>query len=112
MKIAIIGAGFCGLAIACHIYNKYPDAKVTFYDPHGIGGATSGMAAGFLHPFSGAHAKLNRFGKEGMSASKELIELSSLTLGASVIAAKGVVRTAVTKTQQDDFLICKKKFPQ
>lgn len=112
MDIAIVGAGFCGLAAAWHLL-KTPalSPKIVIYDSHKIGGGASGMASGLLHPYAGAHAKLNRRGKEGFAATRELIQVASNALGSSVIMQKGILRLALTETQKHDFALCASKYP-
>lgn len=114
MKIAIIGAGFCGLAIAWNLL-QYPCSshlKIEIFDSKGIGGGTSGIAAGLLHPFAGAHAKLNWRGPEGCQATKELIDISSQALGRSVTANdRGILRLALNDEQLADFQLCAEKHP-
>lgn len=115
MRVAIIGAGFCGLAVAWHLFHRVPfspNLKVTLFDAKGIGQGASGIAAGLLHPFAGAHAKLNWMGREGVSATKELLQTASLTLGREVSAKRqGILRLALTSEQQDDFQLSAKKYP-
>jgi glycine/D-amino acid oxidase-like deaminating enzyme len=111
MHIAIVGAGFSGLAIAWHALQQNPQAKITIFDPKGIGGGASGMAAGLLHPFSGAHAKLNRWGWEGMEATLELLNVASKKLKLPVYSQLGLFRLATTEMQVRDFLECLKKNP-
>lgn len=112
MRIAIIGAGFCGLAVAWHLSQKLPHAKIVLCDPKGIGGEASGIAVGLLHPFSGAHAKFNRMGREGMEATRELLDLASKTLNKPVATYDGIVRIAATPEQLSDYTLCLKKFPE
>lgn len=112
MRIAIIGAGFCGCATAWHCLQKFPQADLTLFDPHGIGGGVSGIAAGLLHPFCGAHSKLNYMGWEGMQASRELLELSSRTLKKPVFSDAGIVRPALSDEQKSDFHICVNRYPE
>lgn len=45
MRIAIIGAGFSGLAAAWYFLQQ-PHLEVTVFDKKGIGGGASGVAAG------------------------------------------------------------------
>jgi glycine/D-amino acid oxidase-like deaminating enzyme len=109
MRIAIIGAGFCGLATAWYLLShspSFPNLQIVIFDKLGIGKGASGMSAGLLHPFAGAHAKLNWQGYKSMQATKELIEVSSQALGSSVISPnRGILRLAVTTQQQNDFTI-------
>ena len=115
MKVAIIGAGFCGLASAWHMLQKQSysqEVNITLFDAGGIGKGTSGIAAGLLHPFAGAHAKLNWRGLEGMDATKELLGIASAALGRSVNANNpGILRLGFTKQQQEEFQICAEKNP-
>lgn len=113
-RIAIIGAGFCGLAIAWHLlqHPSHPSMHVTIFDAKGVGGGASGIAAGLLHPFSGAHAKLNRMGREGVAATRHLLQVSSNALGKSVASTSGILRLAVTEAQHEDFALCAAKYPE
>src|ERR1700722_10808140 len=104
MNIAIIGAGFSGLAVAWHLLH-HPSAssrlKVHLFDSKEIGLGTSAIAAGLLHPFAGVHAKLNWRGHEGMDATQELLTIASQNLGRSVIAnERGILRLALTDEQK------------
>lgn len=114
MHIAIVGAGFSGLAVAWQIltHPSIPVTSLVIFDQKGIGGAASGIAAGLLHPFAGAHAKLNRLGREGMQATSELIQVAETTLGKSVAIEQGILRPALTKEQKQDFMLCSQKYPE
>lgn len=113
MRIAIIGAGFSGLATAWHLTSSplFQFSELTLFDAKGIGGGASGIAAGLLHPYAGAHAKLNRFGKEGMQASLELIEIASNALGMPTAFNPGILRLALSQSQVNDFKRSAEKFP-
>lgn len=102
-KIAILGAGFCGLAVSWHLLNQNPDIRVEIFDPKGIGGEASGIAAGLLHPYTGAHAKLNWHGREGFEATKHLLAVASDALGKPVSKEEGILRLALTPDQREDF---------
>lgn len=75
-----MGAGLAGLALA-HFAQKM-DHEVRVYTN---GPAASNVGSGLLHPYGGARAKLNRFGKEGMKESLSLIPKSA-------IIKKGILR--------------------
>lgn len=116
MDIAIIGAGFCGLAVAWHLLNhnpSFPHLNVRLFDSKGIGQGASGIAAGLLHPFAGAHAKLNWRGLEGFQATRELLEVASLALGHSVTAKdQGILRLALNEVQQSNFQQTSERYPK
>lgn len=114
MHIAIVGAGFCGLATAWYLFQLLPPLSIsslTLFDSQGIGGGASGIAAGLLHPYAGAHAKLNRMGKEGMEATLHLIRVASQFLNQPVAIEQGILRLALTDQQIEDFLLCQHKYP-
>ncbi len=107
-KIAIIGAGFSGLAVAWHLAQR---AEVTVFDAAGIGGGASGMAAGLMHPYAGLHSKLNWKGHEGMNASKKLLAIASEALGMPVASATGLLRVALSESQHIDYAHCASVHP-
>lgn len=110
MSIAIIGAGFCGLATAWHLLQKRPSLTITIFDEVGIGGGASGMAAGLMHPFAGAHAKLNFEGHLAFSSACTLLAAASKALGNLPVAdQRGFLRLALSETQKKDFAECAKK---
>lgn len=113
MKIAIIGAGFCGLAVAWHLLkHPFSHLNVHLFDSKGIGQGTSAIAAGLLHPYSGAHAKLNWRGQEGFLATQELLSVASQALERSTIAnQRGILRLALSNEQLHDFQACAKLYP-
>ncbi len=102
MRIAVIGAGFCGLATAWHL-SQHKDNEVVLFDAKGIGKGASGVAAGLLHGYVGAHAKLNWHAVEAMQATKELLAVAEKALGMPVAEAQGMLRPALTPLQVSDF---------
>ena len=98
MRIAILGAGFSGLATTWHLL-KQKNAEIVVFDPVGIGGQTSGIAAGLLHPYAGVHAKQNKNGYEGLQATLELLEVASNELGRPVTKNTGLLRVAIYYSQ-------------
>lgn len=105
MQIAILGAGMCGLAIAwklcqmdCH--------NITLFDPNGIGKGASGVAAGLLHAYAGAHAKYNWRAEEGINATQQLIAVAEKALHMPVANRCGIFRPATTEQQIIDFQKC------
>lgn len=106
MKIAIIGAGYTGLACAWHLLHspfRPKKLQLTVYDESGIAGGASGIAAGLLHPYVGQHARLNWKGMEGMAATRQLIQEASVALGAPTASLTGLLRVALTEEQEKNF---------
>lgn len=102
MKVAILGAGFCGLAVAWNLL-QIPNVEVVIFDPRPIATGTSSIAAGLLHPYVGAHSKLNWRAAEGMLATKKLLHIAEQTLGETVAYPQGMLRLAITAPQMQDF---------
>lgn len=112
MRIAILGAGFSGIATAWHLLQFQSTKKslqVVVFDPKGVGGGASGIAAGLMHPYAGAHAKLNPQAAEGMQATFKLLDAAAKALGESVADVSGLLRIALTEDQKRDFSLCASK---
>ncbi len=110
MHIAIIGTGFSGLATGWFLLKHGPQLNLTFYDSLGLGGGASGIAAGLMHPYSGASAKLNRQGLEGYALTLQLLKIASLKLGKPVFNQQGLLRLAISDKQQQDFFLASKRY--
>lgn len=50
-KVAVVGAGFSGLALCWFLLEK--GCQVDLYDQKGVGCGASGVAAGLVHPYAG-----------------------------------------------------------
>lgn len=109
MHIAIIGAGFSGLATAWHLMQSSA-IKITLFDVAGIGGGASGIAAGLLHPYVGAHSKLNWRGKEGVLATLQLIREAERALNKPVADFSGFLRVALNEEQEQNFALCARTY--
>ena len=103
-NIAIVGAGFAGLAVAWYLSQR--KVRVTLYDKNGIGGGASGLAAGLLHPYAGAHAKKNWMADEALPLSLQLLSIASQALGKTVYSPSGILRIALNEEQHCDFRKC------
>jgi glycine/D-amino acid oxidase-like deaminating enzyme len=113
IKIAILGAGFCGLATAWMLKQNLGNLanSITLFDPLPIGKGTSGIAAGLLHPFVGLHANLNPFGFEGFAATSRLIEVAEKQLGHSVVFGRGFLRLAYSDSQRQSYRKTSEQYP-
>lgn len=108
MHVAVIGAGFCGLATAWNLAKQ--SINVTIFDSKGIGQGASGVAAGLLHPYVGAHAKRNWRASEGLTATLELLQVAEQALGEKIFSPSGILRPASTQKQIQDYTFCASKY--
>ena len=109
MKIAIIGAGFAGLAVCYHLL-KEQDVDVTLYDKVDIGAGASGVAAGLLHMYGGVRSNRTWEAERGMESALQLIKVAETALGESVITGRGILRIATNARQHHAFSRCARKF--
>ncbi len=110
MRIAIIGAGFCGLAAAWHLMQHQttlPAINIQIFDPQPIGTGTSGMSAGLLNPYVGRQGIDNGQAKAGLEATLQLLEVAAKALNRSVVAnSLGILRLAHTEEDIRHFHLC------
>lgn len=83
MKVAIIGAGFSGLALCYHLLNTHA-SDVTIFEANEIGSGASGAASGLLNLYFGEHGRCSDRAHEGVAATKELLALAEQALGKPV----------------------------
>lgn len=102
MKVAIVGAGLAGLALA-HSLSQYPNVQTTVFDVKGAGGGASGVSTGLLHPFPAKAALRSWLATEGMAASIKLLDRVEKLLGAAVAERTGILRIAVSERQKSDY---------
>lgn len=96
MKIAVVGAGYAGLAVAWHLLQKNVD--VTVFDG-GLG--ASHVSTGLLHPCPGKKAIPTWRAGEGMEAAIKLLEIASSER--PVFVRNGILRIAATDEQRKEF---------
>lgn len=113
MRIAIIGAGFFGLATAWHLLHhpKFANSSVTIIDKRGIAGGASGVSAGLLHSYVGLKARLNWRGHEGVQSTLQLLEAASNAHGSPVYEKRGLLRIALTEEQKKYYSQSAQKHP-
>ncbi len=104
-KIAVVGAGFTGLATAWRLSNAL-EANITIFDPGEIGENASGISAGLLHPFTGPRAKMPPHAQEAMQDTLELMEIAEKALGIAVMRKTGLLRPATNPLQEKFFQEC------
>ena len=89
MKIAVIGAGLSGLALAYHL-TLSGMCQVDLFDEKGIGGAASGIACGLMHPYVGEEAKRSWMATEALEESHVLLA----SVSGALIHKPGILRIA------------------
>lgn len=110
MSIAIIGAGFAGLASAYYLSEKF---QVTLFDLKGIGGGASGISSGLLHPYPGEKGRRSWHAAEALEAARELLKIAEQELGQPVANYEGILKVGeildpgedVEQLSPDTFLI-------
>ncbi|MBN9378224.1 MAG: hypothetical protein BGO14_06115 [Chlamydiales bacterium 38-26] len=115
MRIAIIGTGLSGLATGWFLLQNpvlSSSIQLTFFDSKGIGGGASGVAAGLLHPYAGASAKLNRHGWEGFKSTLMLLDVAARQLNKPVARQDGLLRIALSEKQLTDFWLSSEKYQE
>lgn len=104
MKIAILGAGFAGLATTWGLIKETQGSvKVDLFDPQPIGGGVSGLSSGLLHSFAGKHARKSWEADRALDQTHRLITEASRGVHGRVILSRGILRPAVTDEQVSDF---------
>ncbi len=99
MKIAVIGAGFAGLAAAFHLSR---DHKVVIFDAKGIGGGASGVSTGLLHPYPGEQGRRSWKAIEAMITARKLLQEAEKALGRPVASYTGILKIGECVGAGDD----------
>ncbi len=88
MKIAIIGAGFAGLASCWHLSNQ--GHQCTVFDS-GKEGA-SHVATGLLHPYIGKECKRSLYADDALEDARALLHQAQLEIDAPIADYSGIIR--------------------
>ena len=95
MKIAVLGAGFSGLAVAYHL-TRYSTGrcKIDLFDPEPIGQGPSATALGLLHPYMGRKAMRSWEANRCLTRAHELITVAAAAIQEPIVLSKGILRPA------------------
>jgi glycine/D-amino acid oxidase-like deaminating enzyme len=96
--IAVIGAGFAGLAAAYYLADRF---AVTVFDQKGVGGGASGVSAGLLHPYPGEKGRKSWHSDEGMEETRKLLKIGEGEMGREVANYGGVIRVGRVEGEED-----------
>ncbi|PIS02676.1 MAG: hypothetical protein COT85_01200 [Chlamydiae bacterium CG10_big_fil_rev_8_21_14_0_10_42_34] len=96
MKVAVVGAGYAGMALAWFLSQNNVDTTV--FD---VGGGASHVSTGLLHTAPGKWANPTWRGAEGMAATTELLEIASKER--PCFLRNGIMRIAANDVQREKF---------
>jgi glycine/D-amino acid oxidase-like deaminating enzyme len=97
--IAVIGAGFAGLAAALKLSDHF---KVMLFDAKGVGAGASGAASGLLHPYPGEHGRLSWEADAAMEEARALLHIAEEELGTPVASYTGILKEGACIGARDD----------
>lgn len=100
-KVAVVGAGFSGLALCFHFLKK--GFQVDLYDQQGIGAGASGVSSGLLHPYAGEKVRRSWKADIAMQETKVLLEEAQKFSQEQVADFSGIMRK-VTPEQYQTFV--------
>lgn len=87
--IAIIGAGFAGLAAAYHLSKEF---AVSLFDAQGVGKGASGASTGLLHPYPGQQGRKSWKADEGLAATLRLLDIAEQEMGKPIANRNGIIK--------------------
>lgn len=103
MRVAVIGAGFAGLATA-YFLTEFENIDVCVFDRKHVGAGASGVACGLLHPYPGYMARRSHLAKEAMEVSKYLLNIAKNHTSKTVYTQKGIYRLSLNADQHERLL--------
>lgn len=108
-KIAIVGAGFAGLATAYYLQNSGA-ASVTIFEAERVGAGASGVCSGLLHPYPGLSARRSFKAEEALAAAKQLIRVAEAHTPKVVARHQGILRKSTSLDQRERLALHCAKF--
>lgn len=98
-QIAIIGAGFAGLATAYFLLKS--GQGVTLFEADRVGAGASGVCSGLLHPYPGLAARRSYKAEEALGLAKQLIRAAEEHTPKMVACHQGILRKSVNLDQRE-----------
>jgi len=90
VKVAVVGAGFAGLAVCLRLLDL--GIEVDLYDQKGVGAGASGVASGLLHPYIGESGKRSQRASEALEEARRLLVIAGEHGQEEVANFQGIVR--------------------
>ncbi len=103
MKIAVIGAGLCGVASA-YFLAAMSSCQVDLFDEKGLGAGASGVATGLMHPYVGEQVRRSYLATEGLYHTKALLSIAQKYGEAHVADFAPLMRKVHEEEQRKAFL--------
>jgi len=100
MKIAVIGAGFAGLATA-YFLQQYPGVEVVIFEKKNIGAGASGAASGLIHPYPGQGARRSKSADQALAITRQLLRVAETHTPKLVAHFSGILRQSQTQEQKE-----------
>jgi glycine/D-amino acid oxidase-like deaminating enzyme len=92
MKVAVVGAGFSGLAVCWHLLQR--GVAVDLYEAKEVGAGASGVASGLLHPYAGEQVRRSYLASQALEETKHLLKVAGSHSKEPVADFCGVIRIA------------------
>lgn len=100
MKVAVVGAGLAGIAVAWHLLElSKASISLDIFDPTPIGEGVSGSASGLLNPYTGLRAILNWKGEEMIKEAHHLLSIAAPYCDSPPVISTGILRIALDQEQ-------------
>lgn len=104
MKVAILGAGFGGLAVGWYLkHYSAGQIRVDFFDPNPLGGGASRIALGMVNPYMGKYARRSFGTTRSLRALHGLITIAAQEINGPLVTSRGILRPALTEELIDCF---------
>lgn len=102
MKIAVVGAGLCGLSVTWHLIHKNPSLSITLFDPLNPKERTSSLA-NLLYPYIGIKSKRSWRGDLAFDKASNMIETLQQQSPFPFYSKKGLLKIPSNPSQLRDF---------
>ncbi len=113
MKVAILGAGFGGLATGFFLkHYSTGQNRVDFFDPNPIGAGASRIALGLVNPYMGKEAKRNFATTRSLRELHKLLGASAKEMNGPLVTARGILRPATKDATINAFKMRAKEHPK
>lgn len=112
MRIAVLGAGYAGLAVTWYLLvHSQNCATIDLFDPVPLNEGASGLSSGLLHAFTGRKAIKAPLADAALIESHYLLTQAEKSLQQGMLLSQGILRPAIEPEQIEIFHQRVKEFP-